>query len=117
MSTPPNDLPFVGKLRVAPLIVATSTALERYEAGDLSGALEVLKPYAPQPLPDRPEWLLRQIEKRHAASLRGGPIPEAALDWLADARDRLRRELGEEVLGAVCPVPLALRSALKCLGG
>lgn len=65
------------------------------------------------PLPDRPEWIAHELERR--ADARDVPCPQAAAEWIEHARHRLRRELGEDVPGAVVPVPLALRSALTCL--
>ena len=44
------------------------------------------------------------------------PVPAAARDWIEEARLRIRHELGEDILGAVTPVRLALCSALTCLG-
>jgi len=101
---------------VARLIVATSTALELYEAGDLPAALKALDGFDPDPLPDRPEWIATQLERHHAAGLAGSPVPAAALDCIGEAKLRIRRELGEDILGAVWPVPSALRTALNALG-
>lgn len=101
---------------VASLIVAASNALELYQAGDLPAALAALGGFDPDPLPERPEWIATELERRHAATLAGGPHTGAALDYLDFARDRLRQELGEPVKYAIMPVPLALRSALRCLG-
>jgi hypothetical protein len=109
MATDKNTAP------VARLIVATIRALNLYEAGVLPGALAALDGHAPAPLPDRPEWIASELERR-AAGARSGPVPAAALDWVGLARDRLRQEIGEPVRFAVVPVPLALRSALGCLG-
>jgi hypothetical protein len=101
---------------VARLIVATTRALELYQAGDLPAALAALDGIEADPLPDRPEWIATQLERYHAAGLAGQPVPGAARDCIALARDRIRKELGEPVQFAVMPVPLALRTALGCLG-
>ncbi|MCF7992125.1 MAG: hypothetical protein K9M02_16930 [Thiohalocapsa sp.] len=102
---------------VARSIVAISRALELYEAGKPADALAALDNLGePDPLPDRPEWLAAQMEHRSDAAQAGALSPAAALDWVALARDRLRLEQGEDVDGANVPVPLALRSALNCLG-
>lgn len=102
--------------RVAHLIVRISRALEAYEAGDPTAAIVALDGLHASALPDRPEWLANELEQRAASAQHGAPVPAAALDWVGLARDRLRRETGEDVLGAVTPVRLALRSALTCLG-
>ena len=101
---------------IAPLIVRVSRALEAYEAGDKPAALAALEGLQAAPVPDRPEWLAVEMERRAVTVQGGGLSPAAALDWVELARDRLRRELGEDVAWAVVPVPLALRSALNCLG-
>ena len=101
---------------VARLIVATTRALELYEGGDLLGALKALDGIEADPLPDRPEWIAAQLERHHAAGLAGQPVPAAARDWIALARDRLRQELGEPITFDFVSVLLALRSALTCLG-
>lgn len=101
---------------VARLIVAVTKSLEAYQSGNLPAALSALGGYAPGALPDRPEWIANELERR-ADAARSGPSPAAALDWIGLARDRLRKEMGEPVQFAVVPVPLALRSALGCLGG
>lgn len=89
-------------------------ALHRYTAGDLLGALEILDALpGADPLPDHVHWNVAELERRVA----GDPaaINSAARDWVELARDRIRRELGEDVT-AVVPVPLALTSALGVLG-
>lgn len=103
-------------MKTADLIVKISHALEAYEAGDRPAALLALEGLHGAPLPDRPEWLATELERRATTAQQGGMVPAAALDWVDLARDRLRREMGEDVLGAVVPVPLALRSALGCIG-
>ncbi len=77
-------------------MVAISRSLEAYEA---------------DPPPDRPEWVAAELERRTAQEA----CPAAARDCIELARDRLRRERGESVIGTVVPVPLALRFALNCL--
>ena len=103
-------------MKTAELIVRISRALEAYEGGDKPAALQALDGLHGAPLPDRPEWLAVEMERRATTAQGGGLVPAAALDWVELARDRLRREMGEDVLGAVVPVPLALRSALGCIG-
>lgn len=100
-------------MKNAQLIVAASNALELYEAGDKQAALDRLQGIFAAPLPDHPEWIASELEKR--ANLPGVACPAAAREWIEHAQDRLRRELGADILGAVVPVPLALRSALTCL--
>ncbi len=103
-------------MKITPMIIAISAALEHYEQGDLQGALKLLENFEVERLPDRSEWLAMQLERRAQAGQSGAPVPAAAADWVGLARDRIRRELGEDILGAVTPVRLALRSALTCLG-
>lgn len=100
-------------MKLTTLTVAATRALEAYEAGDLQGALAILEGIEAAPLPDRPEWIAHELERR--ADARDVPCPQAAAEWIEQARDRIRRELGETALGAVVPVPLALKSALTCL--
>lgn len=103
-------------MKTAELIVHISRALEAYEAQDLPAALAALNGLNAAQLPDRPEWIAHELEQRAASVQRGGLVPAAALDWVELARDRLHREMGEDVLGAVTPVRLALNSALRCIG-
>jgi F420-0:gamma-glutamyl ligase-like protein len=100
-------------MKLTILTVATVRALEAYEAGDLRGALASLEGIEAAPLPDRPEWIAHELEQR--ADRRDTPCPQAAAEWIEHARARIRRELGEDVIGAVVPVRLALQSALTCL--
>ena len=101
-------------MKLTTLTIAIDRALDRYEAGDLQGALAALDGIEAAPLPDRPEWIAHELEAH--ADRRGEPCPQAAAEWIEHARDRIRRELGETVAGAaVAPVRLALNSAAKCL--
>jgi len=94
-----------------------NAALAAYEEGDPRTALNILVS-----LPDPPTINLNDegsrnlMEARLRATKAGRPIPAAALDWIALARHRLRKELGEQELGIV-PVGLALRTALSCIRG
>ena len=107
--TTPNPAP------VARLIVATTTALEAYQAGRLVDALEALDGIEADPIPERPEWVAGMLESR-AEAARHGPVPAAARDWIALARDRLGHEMGGPNPGALPSVPCSLRSALRVLG-
>jgi hypothetical protein len=102
---------------VARLIVAAAYALEHYDAGDLPAALAALDGMEADPLPDHPCWLAAALAQRSAVTMRGELAVVVARNWMAEARHRLRRELGEDILGAVTPVHLALRSALHCVEG
>lgn len=102
-------------LNTAELVRSIVGALELSERNMPLNALALLEGFEPSPLPDRPEWIARQLEIRASDRARGISL-EAALDWVALARERLQREAdGEELLGSV-PVRLCLRSALHCLG-
>lgn len=78
---------------------AVQAALDAYSAGDLQGALGALA--------------------RHNTA--GAPDPDAPItaagavaDWISLACDRLRKELGEDVI-AVVPVAMALKTALSLM--
>jgi len=90
-------------------------ALHYYRAGRLAEALkalEVLPP--PDPLPESLAWVATECERRAAAPAAPSTISAAARDWVALAQDRLRRELGEDVVAPV-PVPLALGNAIALI--
>lgn len=90
-------------------------ALHYYLAGNPAEALKVLEVIpAGDPLPDSPVWVATECERRAASPTSPATVSAAARDWVELARDRLHRELGEDVIAAV-PVPLALGTALSLL--
>jgi len=86
-------------------------ALAAYNGGDLQAALDALRA-----VPDRSEDKLEaSLEKTASDPYSHASITGAIESYMSLARDRIRAELGEDVI-AVCPVPLALNSALSLLG-
>lgn len=51
-------------MTVAQLIVACRAALEHYEDGDAVAALAALEGIHADRLPDAPEWVARELERR-----------------------------------------------------
>jgi hypothetical protein len=102
-------------VKTAALITRISWALEQYERGDRLAALLALDGIEGDPLPDHPAWLANEAARRAEGAQKGYLDPTAARDWIDLARDRLRAEMGVNV-GTLTPVPLALNSALACLG-
>ena len=92
-------------------------ALHLYASGRLGDALHALDVVPDgDPLPDHPAWDVAEVERRAATPDAPSTVSAAVRDWVELARDRLRRELGEDVPAAV-PVPLALMTALELLQG
>lgn len=89
-----------------------TAALHHYTAGRLAEALELLDELpGAEPLLAHPSWEATRLERRLAA---GTAMTAALRDWLELARDRIRQEMGEDLI-AVVPVPLALTTALRLL--
>lgn len=86
---------------MAVTLLQVQAALVAYDGGDSARALELLSPhYAPMSEAD----LMAAV-----------PCTAVAVrDWVALACDRLRSELGEDVI-AVCPVRTALGTAARLL--
>jgi len=90
-------------------------ALHYYLAGNPAEALRTLEVIpAADPLPESLAWVATECERRAAAPAAPSTISAAARDWVELARDRLRRELGADVVAPV-PVPLALGTAIALI--
>lgn len=73
-------------------------ALSFYSAGEKTKALDVLRPY------------YRPVHHGHHSP----SVPQAVSDWIALACDRLRKELGEDVI-ALSSVQMCLNTAIGLL--
>jgi hypothetical protein len=102
-------------MKTAQLITRISTALAAYEQGDRVAALDALERIDADTLPEHPVWLAQEAVARSEAAQKGYLDPVAARDWIELARDRIRQEMGADVV-ALTPVSIALKSALACLG-
>jgi len=85
-------------------------ALAAYNAGRLQAALDAL----PAVRLSEAE-LEASLEETARDPYSQASIAGAVESYIALARDRIRSELGQDVIG-VCPVPLALNTALSLLG-
>jgi hypothetical protein len=102
-------------MKTAQLIVVISAALEAYDRGDRMAALDALQGIDANPLPEHPAWTAQAAVARSEAVQKGYVDPAAAGDWCELAKDRIRHEMGHDVV-ALTPVSVALKSALACLG-
>lgn len=93
---------------------AIDAALDAYEAGNLREALNCLVGLGEPPVFDLDSPEGEAIMGARARAL-DRPLPAAALEWVALARDRLRFELGDSAGPAIVPVPVSLNTALGCL--